>query len=374
MANEGHLALLKEGAKAWNEWRRKSRRRRDRVTPDLYKADLAGRKFDKFDFHGANLGSADLSCSSLQYANFNKAFLDDANFFSADLTGSHFWLAAMASADLRRANLGKALLSRTDLTGANLAEVDLRGADLRGATLRSANLWHADLSGARLIGATLQGANLVFCNLNDSDLSGAYIYGISAWNVSVEGAKQTDLVITRRTQSRITVDNLEVAQFIYLLLDNRRIRQVIDTVTSKVVLILGNFATQRKDILDQLKSKLRFLGYSPVLFDFEGPLARDLTETISTLAHLSRFVVADITDARSIPQELSVIVPNLPSVPVQPIIQSGASEYGMFEHLTRYPWVLPIFKYGSSTHLISSIESAIIRPAEEAAERQRMRI
>jgi hypothetical protein len=225
-----------------------------------------------------------------------------------------------------------------------------------------------------LVGATLQGANLVFCNLDDSDLSGSYIYGISAWNVSVEGAKQTDLVITRRTQSRITVDNLEVAQFIYLLLDNKRIRQVIDTVTSKVVLILGRFSPHRKDILDQIKLKLRFLGYTPVLFDFEGPQARDLTETVSTLAHLSRFVIADITDAKSIPQELSAIVPTLPSVPVQPIIQAGAYEYGMFEHFARYSWVLPIYKYDDPMRLMSEIEGAIIRPAEEIAERQRPRI
>lgn len=259
-----------------------------------------------------------------------------------------------------------------DLTGANLAEADLRDTDLRGACLRGTNLWHTDLSGACLLRANLQGANLVFCNLNDSDLSGADIYGI-AWNVSVEGAKQTDLVITRRSQSRITVDNLEVAQFIYLLLDNKRIRQLIDTVTSKVVLILGRFTLHRKAVLDQLKLKLRLLGYSPVLFDFEGPETRDVTETVSTLAHLSRFVIADITDARSIPQELSAIVPTLPSVPVQPIIQSGAAEYGMFEHFKRYSWVLPIFQYEDSMHLLSEIEEAIIRPAEELAKRQRPR-
>lgn len=371
MANDEHVALLQKGARKWNEWRQAARGKRNRITPDLYNADLAGKKLDNFDFHGANLGRVDLSCTSAQSAHFEKAYLEDANFFSADLTASNFWLAAMPSADLRRATLTKALLPRADLTRVNLAEADLRDADLRGTCLVGANLWHADLSGARLVGANLRGASLVFCNLNDSDLTGAHIYGISAWNVSVEGAKQVDLVITRRSQSRITVDNLEVAQFIYLLLDNKRIRQVIDTVTSKVVLILGNFTHQRKSVLDQLKLKLRFLGYSPVLFDFEGPQARDVTETISTLAHLSRFVIADITDARGIPQELSAIVPSLPSVPIQPILQVGAAEYGMFEHFKRYPWVLPIFEYGDAIQLISEIEGSIIRPAEELAVRQR---
>jgi hypothetical protein len=163
------------------------------------------------------------------------------------------------------------------------------------------------------------------------------VYGLSAWDVQLRGAIQKDLVITPADTPTITVDNLEVAQFIYLLLNNQKIRHVIDTITSKVVLILGRFTPDRKPILDAIRDELRKRDYLPVLFDFEKPSNRDITETVSTLAHMARFVIADITDARSIPQELMAIVPSLPSVPVQPLLLASQQEYGMFEHFKRFP-------------------------------------
>jgi uncharacterized protein YjbI with pentapeptide repeats len=99
----------------------------------------------------------------------------------------------------------------------------LSGADLSGANLDGANLDFADLSGANLSGASLTSAILIQTNLTDADLTGCRVYGISAWDLKLEGAKQRDLVITAPGQPEITVDNIEVAQFIYLLLHNKKI-------------------------------------------------------------------------------------------------------------------------------------------------------
>jgi hypothetical protein len=158
----------------------------------------------------------------------------------------------------RRDNLN----TRPNLRGANLREANLFGVDLSEANLREANLRAADLGRAGLVRANLSGANLrrailVETDLTDADLTGCSIYGVSAWNLKLEGVKQQDLIITPDNESAITVDNIEVAQFVYLLLHNQKIRDVIDTITSKAVLIVGRFTDERKAVLDALREELR---------------------------------------------------------------------------------------------------------------------
>ena len=166
----------------------------------------------------------------------------------------------------------------------------------------------------------------------------------------------------------IKIDNIEVAQFIYLLLHNEKIRDVIDTITSKVVLILGRFTDTRKPVLDAIREELRRSDYLPVLFDFEKPANRDLAETVSTLAHMARFIIADITDAKSIPAELELIVPQLLSVPVMPVILKSDYEYALFERIMRFPNVLEPYQYENQEALLASVGENVIKPAEEKAD------
>jgi hypothetical protein len=66
----------------------------------------------------------------------------------------------------------------------------------------------------------------------------------------------------------ITTDDIEVAQFLYLLIHNEKLRKVIDTITTKVVLILGRFSEERKVVLDAVRDALRTRGLLPVIFRF----------------------------------------------------------------------------------------------------------
>lgn len=186
---------------------------------------------------------------------------------------------------------------------------------------------------------------------------------MSAWDVKLEGAIQSNLIITRRNQPTIRVDNLEVPQFLYLLLNNKNIRGVIDTIGSTGVLILGRF-TERKAVLDALRSELRRLGYLPIVFDFERPTDRDFTGTVMTLAGLSRFIIADITKPKSVPLELETIVPNY-MIPLMPIIKEGEQPFSMFQDLWKKhrDWVLEPLVYENVKSLVSVLDQAVIKPA-----------
>jgi uncharacterized protein YjbI with pentapeptide repeats len=345
---------------------------------DLYRANLYRANLSRADLGAANLSQANLSLANLSAANLclanlslaqlSGADLGEANLSGADLRGADLSGAQLSLAHLWKADLRGADLSGADLSEARLPEANLSGANLRGVALRDADLSGVDLSRANLGGVDLTGTRMINCKLDGSDLTGSRVYGASVWDASLTGATQRDLIITPPDQPDITVDNLEVAQFVYLLLNNARIREVIDTITSKAVLILGRFTPERKRTLDALRDALRAKNYLPIVFDFEKPAHRDFTETVSTLAHLARFVIADLTDPRSIPQELTAIVPRLLSVPIRPLLLGSQQEWGMFSDLARHRQVIEPFHYTDDAMLLSCMDSDVIGPAERKAQ------
>jgi uncharacterized protein YjbI with pentapeptide repeats len=424
MANPEHLAKLKEGVEAWNQWRRDF----PDVRPFLNGADLRGVDFRVPDpvsrdhpgsgkflgnllrqinyapsevgvnfedvelndarFNEANLVRANLTRAKLQRTKFTGAILREAEIFDsnlseatledADLRKARLVKVSLRGANLRGANLSGAHLSSVDLTDASLTWADLRNVTAHESTFVNADLSYADLTKASLAWSKLGGANLsqakmVFTDLFEADIAGCRIFGISAWGVKLGGTKQSNLIITREDEATVTVDNLEIAQFIYLLRNNERIRHAIDTITSKVVLILGRFTEERKPVLDAIRVELRRRDYLPVLFDFQKPDNKDLTGTVTTLANMARFIIADLTDSSSVPHELAMVVPGT-VVPVQTILLNGQREYAMFADLKRrHHWVLEPYQYESEQSLMEHLVDGVIAPAEAKVEELRDR-
>lgn len=129
-------------------------------------------------------------------------------------------------------------------------------------------------------------------------------------------------------------------------------------------MILGRFTPERKLILDAIKAELRRNLYVPILFDFEIPSVKDIHDTVLTLAGLVRFIIADISDPKSIPQELTAIVSVRPSLIVVPLLQSGLAPWSMFSHIQRYPWVLPVREYRDLHALLRNFQEHVLDAAE----------
>lgn len=281
--------------------------------------------------------------------------------------------ARLANASLRNATLFNALLKDADLSNA-----DMHGATMINANLQGANLAGADLSNADLQGANLEGANLVKTNLTGANISGCRIYGIAAWDIEVDDKIELrrDLILTPEGQPEVKVDSIEVAQFVYLLLNNTKIRNVINSVCNKAVLILGRFAeSQRKAVLDGLREKLRQFDLLPIVFDFDRPIDKDYTETIQTLAGLSMFVIADITNPKSAPLELEATVKQfkIPYVPIIDISVDPRPFAMLVDSQKSFHWVLPTLQYQSMEDLLDdeNLKEYIIDPVNKKHEELR---
>jgi uncharacterized protein YjbI with pentapeptide repeats len=364
MANEEHLKLLKQGVEIWNQWRKDN----PEIRPDLNGADLYGAYLHEANLVGADLSGADLSMADLygadlSTANLSGAYLVGADFFEANLSGANLSGADLYEAILRLVNLSGANLSGANLNRTNLINAYLSGALLRKSNLRRANLSGAHLNGANLREASLYGASLVQTNLEKADLTGCQVYGVSVWDVNLTETIQKDLVITGDYEPMVMVDDLEVAQFVYLLLHHDKLRNVLNAVTERGVLLLGRFSDGGLDTLKALGERLRELGYTPIIFDFDRPVGHDYTETVKTLVGLSRFVIVELSGP-SVPYELGSTVFGFER-PFALILKKGQKPFFMSRDLDKYPWVLqPIIEFKSKEDLLDRLSEYIVAPAE----------
>lgn len=159
MADEEQVKILKQGAEAWNMWRKEN--------PST-KIDLRGANLRSFNLVEANFTAVNLSNADLRGAYLSRVNLLHANLLEADL----------AEADLAEANLAEAHLRYANLIEANLAKANLTNAKLIKAELNRANLQKADFYRANLSKANLSKAILYDTQFNETDLTGTNLFNV----------------------------------------------------------------------------------------------------------------------------------------------------------------------------------------------------
>ncbi len=430
MADAQQLAILMQGVDAWNRWRLEntsirpdlrcadlSGRRMNHINlqgADLTAANLSGAVLRDADLSGVCLRKACLCGATLSRSNLSTANLEEADLQGAHLSGAILCAAYLAYANLRnahisRANLTKAdfmqahlscaRLDRTDCTKTNFGGAHLEEADfsytkfdfahLAFAHLQRANLSYAcffftslhasDLQEANLSNAIFRFGDLNFANLSRANLNGTIFDGTRFWMTNLSGAtihqmavstplnmqdaKQTDLVITDNDEPTVTVDDLDMAQYVSLFLCKPNV------LTAKLVFITGHFSAERDDVVRIIKEALRAHGYVPLLLDQGHPSTTgDVSEMLTILAHLARFIIIDLTGAEGMPDALAALARRRP-IPLQPLLDLRSSAHVQQSELAAAKnWILPIFAYEDPDSLRSSFETRVILPCEQLLE------
>jgi uncharacterized protein YjbI with pentapeptide repeats len=332
--NMDYIVLLKSGSDKWALERTSNSSFRPIMRDVNFVEKFGGSGFyDLPEFVEVDFSNSDMHMASLRNCMFFNCNFDDAHLTFTDLVDAYFVNCTFRRTCMRVSKIGNAKFEDCIFEECDMSYCSAEKTSFKGSSFTKTKMEHM---------------SLVQTDFSDTKLDECFLYGISSWDLNLQNSVQRNLVITPDDMPNITVDNIELAQFLYLIINNQRLRDVINTITSKVVLILGNFSPERKAILDQIRELLRTQDVIPVIFDFEKPSTRNLTETVMTLASMSRFVIADLSCPRSIPHELASIARQLPSVRFYPIIDAGEKPFGMFDDYQSYPWIRPIKEYGEA--------------------------
>jgi hypothetical protein len=150
-------------------------------------------------------------------------------------------------------------------------------------------------------------------------------------------------------------------------MDGMNFGQIVSELAQRRVLILGRFTARRLAVLNAIKSALaaHANGYSPELFTYSKPTTHDLVEFILAVAGLSRFIVADLSEPRSVQAELEAIAPHFQSVPIVALINQTGKEYATYESVKRRVNVVkPTIRYRSVDDLIKKLNEQVVPLAE----------
>lgn len=163
MANQEHVALLKQGIDSWNKWRREN-------------AEI------QVDLSSTDLSNLDLSMGNFSPAHVSAPPIDDipiTSYVRLQLPQVDFSLANLQNADFNHANLTGAKLRGAHLSSTNFSHTNLSDADLSYANIHYTNFSSANMASANFTGAEIDWASFSHTDLSQSDMSQTTM----GWNI-----------------------------------------------------------------------------------------------------------------------------------------------------------------------------------------------
>lgn len=341
MTQDDPAQILMQGAKVWNAWRERNPGPLTFAAPHWYDSPGPGglqvKGRNRIDFSGMNLSGITI----------HKALAEGLTLRNAVFEGTHF-----EEGDFSRA--------------------DFKGTTFRNTKFNKTLLTEANFDGATLVNCNLNRANLAGASFQVKEITETVVYGIAAWDLQIaDEMKQSKLVIERTyalyseiiQQGKVPmmVDDIELAQFIYYLSNHKKMRDALNILNDRGVLLLGQFKDGGLERLYALREWFQGKGYTAMIFDFARPDNLSLTETVVTMAGLSKFIVADLSGS-SVPAELQAILSQIK----KPVLAFG-DPYALFPDLEDKTSVITI--EGDESTLLGSLEDNLSELERLHAER-----
>ena len=324
--------IILQGASVWNQWRKENKESVHFAKPTWYDCpdkngmQIKGR--NRLDFSGLDLTNVSI----------HNAFAEGLNLQNSKIINCHFEEGNFAGANFSNAEFVNTKFNKTILADANF-------------------------DGASFVNCNLNRINITNANFCLKEIRETVVYGVSAWDLKTcDRMKQSRLIIEKTYELYSDIiasgkipmmaDNIELAQFIYYLANHKKMRDVLNILNAKGVLLLGQFKDGGLERLYKLHDWLQEKGYMPMIFDFERPVNMGYTETVITMAGLSKIIIADLSGG-SVPQELHAILTDFQ----KPIIAySKTDPYSMFNDLKRKNPYTFNFKYTDDTDFFKQMD------------------
>jgi|GEM_PF-1337224 len=329
MTQDNPATILMQGAKSWNAWRKRNPGPINFAKPFWY--DCSGpngvqlKGANQINFNGMHFSGVSIHNAFAEGLQLCDSVFEDAHFEEGDFSGANF-----SGATFRNTKFNK-----TILTGANF-------------------------DGATFVNCNLNRVNLVGASFRVREISETVIYGIAAWDLQTsDDMKQSKLVIEKTyelysdliQQGKVPmmVDDIELAQFVYYLSNHKKMRDAINILNDRGVLLLGRFQNGGLERLYCMREWFQRKGYMAMIFDFARPDNLSLTETVVTMAGLSKFVIVDLSGA-SVPAELQAIFSQIK----KPVLAFG-NPYALFPDLADQTRVITL--EGDAANLLEDLEN-----------------